>query len=101
VSGVKQQLQAVTSGNGFERRDVARLPPEVNANDAGRTWGDEFLDAGRINGVRSGFDVTKNWSEAKPLHRVGRRDEGKCRHDHFPAYLHCPHRQLKTVGRVA
>jgi hypothetical protein len=72
---IEDQAQIVFSCDPGQIHDVAWSPPDVDPDDARRSWGYQFLDPLWVDVVGGRIDVAEHWCDALPLEGVGRGDE--------------------------
>src|SRR5262249_5368336 len=78
---VEHEAQVVPARHLGEPIDIARLPPDVHADDAGGSWRDHALDGPRIYAVSIFLNVCEYRRDLLPLQRMGGGDEGVAWHN--------------------
>jgi hypothetical protein len=101
VCRVIQHAEVARPRNGLDRIDVARLSPEVHADDACGARRDQALDLRRINRARDRIHVTEHRRDLLPLQRMSGRDKRERRHDDLARHAERPNRDLERNGAVA
>src|SRR3954454_1034086 len=91
----------MSSRDQCKRIMVARLSPDMDANNGGGARWNQSLYLVRIEIMRAGPDVTEDRSNFLPLKRVSGRDKGKRWDNDFPGQSQGANHNLERDCRIA